>query len=742
MELSAINTERLHIASLSILLVLPVVLASFYWIRRYGKGSQGNFSIRANLVLMIIFGLGQISYFLQGEILGGDAHSHMARAWLYADLLSHGDIPIWTNKWYMGYPTELYYGFLYYLLVGITSVLTTLSPLLVTKIVLAILHAASGVAFFHLAFVCCKSRIAALFASLFYVYSFQHIGTMVLAGALPLSLIFLLLPLLLKTLDKINEHSESSQKWQSLLAAIFISLLFFSHIQYGIYSVLTFFAVAFFRICILIKQGDTKAALITGKFLWRTSLGSAIFSGWFLIPLAVEKQFLLLSNESPLNNLLGEPSWSSAIHAVKRILVPSRTMNWTYFYFGCIPLAIAVAGLLRLFSRTRPMDPVFSSYAITLIISAPLAVSSRYINIWFLLMCLMAAWGAAASFDSSALQERPNKAIKKYAHFLLIALLLGELSLTLFHWSNHSLPKFDLPEKHSESGRLAVLDNGLMTMWRSLDVVSTGYSSIFGGIPQNSTKTHPYVAAICTKAAVELLDNNESLSPLSLRAFRTLNVSQLVLIKKGKQNYPIADSTPAIFSEHLAVSNFDHSKLEAETWDSVLTGYEKRSLDYPLTDAIFDKMEIDEKKPLAKTIVMSPSLSQTDLPDGGGKTAFSADADEAEFEIINWHETNTTFEMEFFSTKAGFIQLSYSYYPYLLAKMDAKPIKTYQSALGLLVLSIPEGRHNVIIEAGLSPLRIQLLIFSFICVSALFIFWLTQLYKYRKTVETSNFKGY
>ncbi|MBN2104060.1 hypothetical protein JW835_08485 [bacterium] len=688
-------------------ILMIVLFCIVYRLTEYFKRKiKPPFSLGSNIWLFLLFGLGLCSYFLTGDILGGDAHTHTGRTWLFADILSKGEIPIWTNKWYLGYPIGLYYGFLYYFLTGATATLTGLSPILVTKLLLVLFHAASGFAVFYLAFLCCKDSRTALFASLFYVYSFQHTGIIILAGALPLGLVFLLLPLLFISMERVYEIPDRSLLHSGILAAVLVSCLFFTHIQYGFYAVICFFSVVIIRVVLLFIRRNNRCAWALVKFLFITGIAAMILSSWFLIPFIAEKRYLFLSSQNSIKNLTGHFSWPMIIDAGKRIMIPSRRTSWHFFYFGCIPLIITGFGLIRGFHRNGRTDSRVASYTITFILGLPLAVTSRYINIWFLLACLISAWGILFILNSHAAKRFPGL-LKKYLFLILVSLLLLDCGMTLVQRSYHcSLPAFDFSEKNTSAGRLAVLHQSSMTLWRSLDFAVTGRASIFGGIPQLSTKAHPYVAAICTRAVVDILDSNKDLDGLSRDAFRILNVSKLV-IPDQQRTCEFKQAAPAIFAARAVQGQPDYTRLEKMSWLNVRARFEDRTLDYALTDEIIEKMRIHSRQPVADAIVMHPSLTSQEVSCLNNESRHS---ESAEFAILNSSESHTHFTMEYLSSVKGIIQLSFAYFPYLKVSIDGKPVEIHPSALGLIVIQAPAGRHIVSVDAGVSGLRIQLLI--------------------------------
>lgn len=56
-------------------------------------------------------------------------------------------------------------------------------------------------------------------------------------------------------------------------------------------------------------------------------------------------------------------------------------------------------------------------------------------------------------------------------------------------------------------------------------------------------------------------------------------------------------------------------------------------------------------------------------------------------------------------SSAAYVQLSYSYYPYLRVMIDGVEVRKFPTAFGLIGIVAPEGSHVIEIEPYLSPLR-------------------------------------
>ena len=167
------------------------------------------------LLLSLAFGLLMLNYFFPGDFVRGDGPLHISRAWLMTDILQSGELPIWSNRWYFGFPGEMFYGPITYLAIGGFSQLSGLDIFASSKIVLWVLHVLSGVLMYIYAARLFVPRGVsgyapspsgenrplrwgaglAIFAALAYVLSWQHFGVVRRFGVLPLAFIFALVPL-------------------------------------------------------------------------------------------------------------------------------------------------------------------------------------------------------------------------------------------------------------------------------------------------------------------------------------------------------------------------------------------------------------------------------------------------------------------------------------------------------------------------------------------------------------------
>ena len=675
-----------------------------------------------------LFSVGLVSYALGGDVFGGDAPSHTARTWLFADILSRGEIPIWTNRWYLGYPIGHYFGFLYYLLTGAAALVTGFSASLVTKVALLGLHTAGAFSFFRLAKSLGEGTSAALFATLFYTYSFQHLGIIVVAGALPLSVLFLTLPALLQIFDDVSRDESLPLRRAVPQATALVALLVFNHIQYALYAVTGVTMVAAIRMVLAASRGDGNTARRLAVFVGLTGGLVMLATAWLIVPMLFEQRHLVASSDRLVGNLVQQGTWAEAIRAVRRLTVVSREADWLHFYLGLVPLCVVVVAVAKLGRRPSRMSLVQAGYVWMLIGSLPLALTSRFISVWFTLAAVVSVWGGAGLPRRMRFRKRPLPAA-----LLAIVLLLAECSLTIVQRGYRSMPDAAATPTGTQT-RSVLVEPSEMSLWRSLDVVVTGRSSLTGGIPQAAPRSYAHIVGVVTNLAADVLDRRPaSLQPLTRDALRMLNVGTVGAPAVGYLQ-TIDDATPALFAVQVVVGDASLAAIEQESWVELERRFVGRSFDRDAIDGVVAVMGLTPQSAVARRIVMHPTL----VPEGRRRLALeSHQAERPSFAVRDFRETHSRVDLTYRASAAGAIQLAYSYFPFLVVRVDGQEVQAYPSAFGLIVIAAPAGEHSVSVEAGVSALtRRGLFLASAAAVAALV--WFSSGPAGRRTIGRSS----
>ncbi len=699
--------------------VAALILGALFFAREISVRQHIN-SGKLIAVLISLFGLGLYAYFMPGDMLGGDADSHLARTWFFNNILrEERSFPFWTNRWYFGYPLGQYYGFLYYLTGGLASLMFENNVVLTTKCLLWFLHVLSGIGMFFYVKLLAKSvpdnasTLSAFFAAAFYVFSFQHVGMIMRSGALQTSLIFLLLPVLFICFE-LFYSSLLSLVSSCILTALVLSLLVFVHIQYGFYCVTAFFFMAVIRYLLICFFGKNSShSFLHLKFLIFVALFFLLCSSWFIVPMILEKKYLVMSDSVSIKGLLGHFSFNGLKRAANMFLWSRRRHDWVIYYVGLVPLSIAF--LAAIYHQKRK-DIVFWSYCVSFWAGFVFLLSSpRFAIIWFFFACVLSAYGVLKiSTYSGALFVRN----RRYLFSALMALLLLDIGPTLIQQPYRILNNSKISylqeqlKKQGETGRIFLLGKKKSTLWQGINVIGTDASSVFGAIPQAATKTYPYVAAIACKAAMEIIDNGTSMSDTTCNALRLLNIKYM-LIPSAKAIQAIHSAYPAWFSQQLKRSRQEAGLLENATWDTVRYEYEKRMLDYSITDKIVSEMELDSSLPVAGYILMHNMYSSAEVD---ALNLSSTPENKPSFVIDEVMESHYTFKMNYRCSTDGFVRISYSYFPFNKASIDGKVVTTYRSAANFIIVPVQQGDHCLTITPGLSRLRVILLYIAMISI--------------------------
>ena len=98
--------------------------------------------------------------------------------------------------------------------------------------------------------------------------------------------------------------------------------------------------------------------------------------------------------------------------------------------------------------------------------------------------------------------------------------------------------------------------------------------------------------------------------------------------------------------------------------------------------------------------------------------------------------------MDYELSSPAYLQLSYSYYPYLRVTLDGAEVETFPTAFGLIGLQSLAGSHTLEIVPYLSPFRRVVLVFNLAALLLLAALWLLSFRRppARRTVVDSRSK--
>jgi len=707
-----------------ILLAVSIFLLAFMVLFQRDEGGEWS-SRKVILMLVIIYGASLLFYFVpSGYFLRGDGPGHLSKIWLWQDIIKKGELPIWTNYWYLGCPLTLHYGFLYYLASAVFSLIISNDILLGTKIFLWILHVLSGITMFLFAKRLFCRNLPAIFASVSYVYSYQHSGSILNNGALPLSLLFLLIPLLFYYAEDCWGRKKFTFN-SVVITSVVLALLTFNHLQYAYYATqgfLLFFSIrsllefVIFRNMEVLKGRISFLSLVLALFL--------SYTAWIILPMIFESSNLTISSGTYLMDRLISHSFLQSLGATCRILgrpIFPDEFWYSYQYVGVSLLFLSAVSFC--FHRKLEKGIVrqkYFSFLIAFIIGSFYMVHSvRFINVWLFFMSILVGYGVMG------ISKRYGRSLFLRGSFIaaiIMVIISADLGPTLL--INHFSGPLSSDEKlagvkrqklkkirteltqRKKIGRVIFLHKSWQTLWRGYDVVF-GVKTPFGGWPEGATKSHPYVLAVTTKASVEGLDHNSEFSKLTTDGFRMFNITHVVFPHSGRI-VQIMNTCPIFFSKKVIQNSQIDQRLENMPFNKFEPGLLERIIDYSITDRIIGSMKLSENQPIAEMFILHEDSKNILHDENKGRTR-----ENEEFTVTSVRETHDSFSANYYSSEDGYIRAAYSYFPYSSVKIDGgRTDNVYRSIMNFFVVKVPAGNHTLEIRYSISPLRMLLILIS------------------------------
>lgn len=664
------------------------------------------------VILALAFGLLLLNYFFPGDFVRGDGPSHITRGWLMLDILENQELPIWSNRWYFGFPQEMFYGPLTYLLIGGTAKLLNGDVFTSTKLILWLLHVASGVLMYAYARRRFLNDALSFLAATAYVLSWQHFGVVRRFGVLPLALIYALLPLFFLLLETYLKK-ESRLLFAVVAGGILCTLAVLTHLQYGVYLSATYFAVILWMMLVYGLYRDWPNVRQTLLLFVGTGVAAALLGGWFVVPSALERVYL-----PSIPAIVDTLSLAGMKEAVLNIALVSRLFDsWGQGYVGLTILIPALIGIFiavkRLAGHQNRSAVLIQGYPFVIAIVGFILLDpiKRYTGIWFFFVCVVAAYGIRWLAQN---WTAPRKLLTVQVATALIVLEMGASLLLVGDFLKVDQYHDDVArlQQQIEPGgvpsRIMVFKPDRSVFWRSQDVIETGASVAFGGLIESATNTFNFMAAISTRLAKEVYDSQQTPSATTLELLRLVNIRYVLLDDETVIEVPYA--SPVIFAPDVRqVTAQDSNGVMGM---SVRTRYEDRTISTEYVDAAVSQMNLKREQPEANAILVNDVFDTTETTSAGCLA-------QQPFAFQSAREQHTSFAFEYTACGSGYIRLAYAYYPLLRLEIDGVETPFYRDAIGMIVFRAPEGNHRVTLTAVVSPLRAALFVVALVTAGVL-----------------------
>jgi hypothetical protein len=660
-------------------------------------------------------------YLATGDLVwAGDAPAHISYAWIASRSFSLGEVPIWTNYFGAGSPFLQFYGFLFFYIVGLVSLILR-DPYLSVKVAMASGHVLSGVGMYLFVRRLCGSRRAGLVAGLGYVLSFWHTQQVLIMGRLPLSVFYGLLPWPFYFTERLR--FAPGRALSVVGGGLSLGLLAFAHPGYAFWATVMLMLYAVVRVIGSGGRLCTRSVIVCTIVLIASGV---VFGAYLTLPMLTERSATDLGLGID-HSAFPDPMWQQLLfwsNGRFRLLLPYESReHWYGGYLGISLIALAAVGLVcsaffRRFRRTGL--PILAGLALSLFLvfgyRLPALQSldvvralqaGRYLLFVVFFLAAAAGVGAAGLFAIRR-QSSPSRILS-----VLLLILMVDLGATTFQqpydpqgggaWDEFMSFSFysDLKEESDkyEQGELPEyrVFHATGTMHRPLVVswlVPRTGMPIFGGAYTELPAAHHAFCHPLEKLLNPILEQGgppaEVPSHLASGAY-LLNTKGLIAVIRDEKTeewecrkWRYQATTPVVFSPRIKGYRYLDGEVPRVPSD-------EEFLD------LIEAIGVDIGTRSCEAILLADYEGEEDL----GTSPRT---------VVSEHRVwNQRMEMRVYVSEPCFARLAYAYYPYLDMTVDGRPAVPLQTAGRFIALRLEAGEHRIVLAPRLSPLRRGLL---------------------------------
>jgi hypothetical protein len=663
-------------------------------------------------ILLVLGVVSGVYFLLPGYITAAtDGIYYTTLAWLIKDVLANFQLPIWSNWGDMGFPLMQFYSPLFFALVALVNFVVP-NIFVGIKFVFFAIHVLSLFAMYLYVHNLTHSKSAGLIAAFTYGFAYYRYHVIVYVNKFPMVPTFLLWPLQLYLVDRVICGEGRHRSGISLAVITAIGLT--CHTFFGGYSVI--FAS--------IYGGIRLFSIVQDRALFGIRMQAArrlVF--WFTLGVLAS----LASTLPPLTevNLTVIPGWYPDGFIAMPVLMDttpwaatftfygSQGSGWVYGYVGISIVVLAILGGVLSFVRVR------------LVLIAPLIVLG---------LTLFLALGPVAFFLSAQGQ------------YLVYVVIIGSagvgiLAVELRHRMSIVRARTLISRKLLSQSRLFI-----PTLICALVAVDMFRYNLFvnylvpptpNGSPVNRVAVHEWLSSNRGDNTGRVLDPSQPENgwqiPMvaGLAGYENNGSSSIFsanFIRNLRSTNPNPSGVIAYSVEELLSSASDLLLIANTDW--VVTDKPTSLQAYPGAVTTDDgaviiptggglpliaskKIEIVEQQvqfvPIAREMGINADNGSAEfipiLEDDFIEELVESSNPNLESHVIDHVIQSQYVRIDYSLSSTAYLQLSYSYYPYLRVMIDGIEVRKFPTAFGLIGIVAPEGFHVIEIEPYLSPLR-------------------------------------
>ncbi len=663
--------------------------------------------------LIVIFLTGYL-FLAPGHPTTGDTWPHLVRQKIIYQSIKEKFSPFFTFYFYSGYPHLQFYSPLFFFITGLFTLLTFGKLIFSLKFVVFILHILSGLAIFYYLKKETKNLFLALLGSLVYLAVPWRVLYIASFGNYPLSLIYLLLPLIFLYLDK--SFLENNTK-SFFLFGFFISLIFLSHIFYAVYS-LIFILLYFFL----------KRYKLSFKIIFAFLIFFSI-SLFFILPFLLEYRYYLYPQ--PQLNL--PPPNPLVLLGLKQ-----EIGGYTGTYFGISIFLISIIGIIGLgIAHWKSI-----LWLVSLILTFLLPFLEKYTESlsaglppqrFLVYLIFFSAVLIPNGFEY--LQRKLKLSEKILFYFLSILVLIDCLPSTIklryAEKENFLAVREEIYESLSYKKVFKVLDIDIpddkvdnfrrLCRYPACNFLYGNLPSPLGPpyhqfAPKNMLYTYPFVNYL----SKELTDTiSRYLSEDFLKISSLLGITHIItlptLLGAGEEETYVLLKTGIEWDDRFLISGaqpplvYGETKLPIILISNVKKPMKKEKLVKERTLFI-----ASDWQDFLKEIEIDYEKGEINFIPGLEKDNYDSLPFKSDLKIYDYSLKHNEIQIEYELTNQSYLRLPISYYPYLKVYLDNNQIPFYETKDHFIYLKSEKGRHILKVIFQPPPLRKYTLIFSLI----------------------------
>ncbi|MFO1430318.1 MAG: hypothetical protein U1F76_09295 [Candidatus Competibacteraceae bacterium] len=659
------------------------------------------------------------SYFFPGHILGGDASSHIVRLIHFGSSLQKGEVSFWNNYFYMGSPFLQFYPPLFCWLGGGLYALIHSADWAV-KLLLLILHAASGILFFLFLRIVGIGRLAALLCTIAYAGAWAHGQLIWYQGVLPQALTMALLPAAFLLAERML-HSEQPYGWNWTGFTLVSAAMLIAHQPHGMFSGIYVGVYLLFRQVMEHRGWRPLLAIATAGML------GVLMALFVIVPYWLERDYVMASAGAGLFHLR-LPDAQYFHHLLVWRNTSTTQGAETAAYVGLSTFLLA--GVAAVNTRTWRRDGLMAKWNLLILAALLVSMIWRGALVRDIIYTLFFLSALAAAGAQQLLDRFPNSRSLPAILLLIVFIDVGTTAL-------QPLPRTDKAfmdtagaylAKSAANERVMLTTTGRKDQGNEAITADVGpngnliqyYPVQTVGGPHNHTATHVHNFAVTIiERAQQELRKFYSLSPETRSLLAMLNVSRIVNSFSNGMGLPesyagsieepplgrvisMPEATPVLFAPGLIKivppAGLEKPLVWSEHYQEPMTAQALHLLDF-IEQVRQAMLPVPAQRRAARIPVQELPVDAPPLSDSHAGDRIRLDS---------YRVTGNTVHLAVTTDSPGFLQLAHPWYPLLQVKHNGVLITPLKSTLGLLVVPAVAGSNSIEIQPSRSAIRIVL----------------------------------